>query len=94
MFASRGIYKVIHKIFIVTIENVNICLITAIIAAVIKANCPGDHPFSWRGMPTIQPASYISTTVVTINRKINDFCAGLTGDPVPTISLPIRSGMV
>ena len=91
MFASWGIYKVIHKMFIVTIEDINICLPITIIKVVIKANFPGDHPFSWRGMLTRQPACCTSTTVVLINRSINDFCAGLTHDAIPTIALPIRS---
>ena len=89
------VYKVIHKVGIVTIENINICLTFAIIsAAVIKANCPGDQPFSWRGMTPRQPAGCTSTTVKMINRKVNNFCAALTGDAIPTIPLPIRSDML
>ena len=50
-------------------------------------------------MPSRQPASKISTTVaivmpIVINRSINEFCAGLTRDAIPTSPLPFRSDMI
>ena len=84
-----NIHKIIHVIGVVAIENINICFPIAIIAAPIKADFPGDHPFTRRGMSTSQPAGCSSTTVIIINRIIDNLCAGLTGDAVPASSLPV-----
>ena len=84
----------IHKIGIVTIENINIYFPKAIIATGHKANSPGDDPFFWRGMFSRQPARCSSATVVFFNRRIKDLCAGLTSDPIPAVSLPFGSDLV
>ena len=69
------IHKMIHEIRVVAIENIDICFPMAIIVTILKADFLGDHPFTRRGMSTRQPATQISTTVIRINRMINDFCA-------------------
>ena len=40
--ALRGINKVIHKIGIVAIDQIDIYLHIAIIAIIFKAHCPGE----------------------------------------------------
>ena len=92
--AIRCIHKVIHKVGIVTIENLNTRMIMAITAGSFKANCPGDHPFTRRRVPSRQPTSCISTTVIQSNRSINDLCAGLAGDTIPTITFPLWSDII
>ena len=41
-----SIYKIIHVIGVVAIENINICFLPAVITIIIKADFPGDHPFT------------------------------------------------
>ena len=90
---NGSIHKIIHVIGVVAIENINIYFPPAIINTITKADFPGDHPITGQRMSTRQPASSSGTTVIRINRIIDDLCAvnavTVVLDAVPPGSLPV-----